>query len=136
MKLTRKETVKKHRDMWNWIADQLESGARESVDSLKEQYMENSGEENIEHDCFLCHYARKITDRSILSGMCDACPVLWGTEEKTNFAYCENGMKDEEGCNTGLWFMCKEKTLSGKYKIAAKIARKIANLPWKKEIKE
>ena len=39
MELTREEAIRYHREMWNWIADQIEKGRMCSVySSFKEQF--------------------------------------------------------------------------------------------------
>lgn len=130
MRLTKQQAVEEHRKMWNWIADQLETGQNiKDVASLKEKYC-MSNDFHITHNCFCCEYNKRFN--SIYD--CDYCPLIWGTESKVNDYYCELGLKayeynikndDEEAC---LWIIADNYAESGEYKKAAEYARKIANL--------
>ena len=116
MNLTREETVREHRKMWNWIADQFEKGRETEAYYLKIEYvvMLEKDEEEILHNCFLCQY-----DCQENKGFCKSCPLDWG--DSCSFA-CELG-------SSPLWRKCQYASEDGDYAVAAKIARQIANLP-------
>ena len=45
MRLTREQTIKKHRKMWNWIADKIkEAKCRQDIDRLKREYCFDRGQ--------------------------------------------------------------------------------------------
>lgn len=56
-KLTKEEAIKKHREMWNWIADETE---RTNCCTSKFMYFESkniSSKEIPYHYCYCCEYA-------------------------------------------------------------------------------
>lgn len=53
MKLTRKQAIKEHRKMWNWLAEHPE---KDKGDYLESNDFEYNGFEYVESECFLCHY--------------------------------------------------------------------------------
>ena len=62
--MTREETIKKHRELWRWIADETRKRKRtvfkhENPDIMVERPFNN---------CWLCAYAND----------CDTCPIKWG----------------------------------------------------------
>ncbi len=56
--------------MWKWIAEQIKGGSIESVESLKNKWLEEHGFKNIEAGCFFCHYASAVDPQS----NCENCP--------------------------------------------------------------
>lgn len=84
MKLTKEEAIKRHRELWGWLA---ENPMKEKTDWPGwESY------ENINSSCFLCEYAfeSQKNDSNRLS-RCDYCPVEFDAIEdcpKGTVGYC------------------------------------------------
>lgn len=104
--------VQKHREMWNWIADQIENEKRVSdIDALKSKWC---SEHNISayNDCLACEYNTE--------GYCrTGCLFTWG--ECFPFVHCVAGYYGE--C-----YRCKD------WLEQAELARKIANLPVREDV--
>lgn len=77
--LTKREAIRKHRLMWNWIGSMLKSGLWKNfvnhkgtwtmiVASLKWAYLRMINNKRINAACFCCEYAKK----------CGRCPLDWG----------------------------------------------------------
>lgn len=74
MKLTRKQAIMWHRNMWNDMADEIEKcKAIIDVPSFKSKYCISHGFEKVLYDCFLCEYTK---------GNCTLCPLEWGWRKK------------------------------------------------------
>lgn len=132
---SKEETIKRHREMWNWIADQVESGEIDlnTFDDIHElkikaiQTLHSEDENNIRNDCYLCDYASRqlyyyfITPNSICGVrdrcFCYYCPL--GHDKNPNPSKCLNGLYGDV-CD----FFCFEK-----FDEFIKLAREIANLP-------
>lgn len=133
---SRSEIIQLHRDMWKYIADELEnfSKTREgnteypiSVYGLKWDFIYDHNYDEVTNRCFLCEYAEQIDliHGSRTADMCHYCPLYWGkAEEMYDEYYCEQSKKED-----GLWWLCKEAAWSGNLKLASEIARIISNLP-------
>lgn len=81
MELTREEAIRIHRDMWRYLKEHgAEYNALERCD-LKKQYCKEHGY-SFYYDCVLCEYAEQ-------NGGCDACPAIWGGEDKKKKAFCQ-----------------------------------------------
>ena len=122
--MLREEAIKKHRAMWNWIAERILNDERtRNIASLKESYIHTQGELTIEmcgrNNCYLCYY----TDVN-----CSRCPLLWPSDAKEY--QCEHGYIDK-----GLYFQCCNLYGSGNWKLQAQLAYEIANLPERKDVK-
>ena len=122
----KKYAIRNHRKMWKWIANKIDKAKPNTyfrgIDLVFE-YL-NTYFPDMEHICFCCEYASYIaSDQGI---KCFYCPILWGTESKYASYYCEYG--------SGLYSNFMRLSELGNWKEAAKIARKIANLPSKDEI--
>lgn len=112
--LTKEQTIEEHRKMWNWIADQYEKGSVQDCFDLEKTYLEDKYKD-VECDRFCCEYDDYHGDYD-----CDSCPLDWGSESRT----CSNGLYSK---------LCKSTQIEGfDYKKAEKLARKIANLPERK----
>ena len=126
MKLTFEEAIENHKKMWNWIAD--ETLNRKKTVTKSDYFKENNIEECYNY-CFCCQYATDnsdITQLGLEMKNCMICPIDW----------CKIvGNYDECQCfehNTPYdWWIdaCDLK----EWKIAAKYARQIANLPLRQE---
>ena len=122
---TREEMIQFHRDMWNWIAEQLKiikSCAKTdfvSIHDLKREWCNRNGFRNIIHSCFCCKCAKQDEKEY---NFCHYCPLNWGEAEKISpDYYCENSI--------GLWWMCEKAVGKGKIDEAIELAREIASLP-------
>ena len=69
--MTREEAIRKHRELWHWIAD--ETRRRKDCDVLKDENPDVAKEEPM-NSCWLCEYVRSIGNR------CEDCPINWGSE--------------------------------------------------------
>lgn len=82
MKLTKKQALELHRQMWtdmqNELGDNPSSGKR--IDFKLRWCREHFPEERIESGCFLCEYTRQYNDD------CDCCPIKWDEDER--YDYC------------------------------------------------
>lgn len=139
--LTREEAIRRHRLMWNWIADETEK----------------TGEPIGKHDAFIhfgwarsealsscwccewvCENWKLDSDKFDFESACSSCPLDWSNGEKKILkATCSKIMSNEGHINAGLFEQWYFGTNRGKDPIeAARIARIIGNLPEKKEVKE
>ena len=113
-KLTKEEAIREHRKMWNWIAEQYEQYGFQDIACLKDEYLNTYRPEflSMDSECFCCEY---VTQQG---AECTECPVVWGG----NKAYiCTSGEYGRLCC------VKKDKFIAGF------LARKIANLPEKKD---
>lgn len=133
---SRSEIIQLHRDMWKYIADELEKYSKThegnteyclSVYGIKYDYLENHKYNDVMNKCFLCEYAMQmdLIHGNGITDMCHYCPLYWGkAEEMYDEYYCERSREED-----GLWWLCKEAAWSGNLKLASEIARIISNLP-------
>lgn len=130
--------IENHRKMWNWIADAYESGVVSSVRQLKLTYLNMTGNKNILGDCFLCDYAGSNPVDSNYAHDCSKCLLDWGTPSNSSVTegFCVDRLYygDEEGLYGQLVVLTysKEEDFCEE---ASHIARKIANLPVRSDIK-
>ena len=69
MQLTKEEAIRRHRMMWNWIA---EESIRQKGTVYKEDAFEHFGWEPCENNCWCCEY------NELNDGInCSKCPVVW-----------------------------------------------------------
>lgn len=102
--MTREEAIRKHREMWNWLAD--------NPGMMKWDYLQKfDPEATLVHECYLCEY----TDMD-----CTRCPLEWAGRD------CP-----EEGSLYNEW--CYAVAGLEDYTRTAEIARQIAELPEKEE---
>lgn len=107
--MTREEAIRKHRELWHWIA--AEHRRRKSAIVYKGHNPDVAEEEPM-NSCWLCEYVRSIGIR------CEDCPINWGSET------C---LKD--GSPYNAWAF----DISLDYEERAKLADTIAELPEKGE---
>ena len=159
-RLTKERAIELHRDMWNWIASELNKNPDAEVHNLKNQYIKtnsdihkyqeyNDNEDLVHNNCFCCEYAVQQANPRIFANdfdfwkefntdFCEHCPLIWGTEDNTEDFFCETGIEHNFEAldgkeTTGLWNLinnAKEINLTPEEKI--NIARQIANLPEKR----
>ena len=113
MKLTREEAIYECRKMWNWIADKTEE--RKRIVEKWEYFIENGIEEFPDCKCYLCEYD------DTFGGGCKHC-LLKFTLDDNSFCYFGD---------SPFYKWNKIQIYCGGYKLAAKYAREIANLPEK-----
>lgn len=137
--MTRHEAVEEHRKMWTWITEQLErmtekESKRISILFLKKSYVNDNRKDlikkygvniikEIEYSyCFLCCYARLLSEISECDWSCDSCPVKVAKDDKRGFK-CLGGLYDRTENRNPL-----EKRI--------KAARVISELPENENIKD
>lgn len=133
--LTKKEAIRKHRAMWNWIGSMLKSGLWKSVIDnayiyalwicepeflpihdivilLKYSYIKMVGDSNVRSNCYCCDYTIYKYDQ------CESgylCPIIWSIDN------------DPEKCTGSLYGSFWKPRIS--FEEAGDIAYQIANLP-------
>ena len=143
--LTREEAIRRHRLMWNWIADEAEKTHKPVT---KMDAFDHFGwDQNILSKCWCCEYTHEeVFRRRELFGkkkMCEFCPLDWsqGNEDAVK-ASCINYFDESmfshmglyeawclsSGFDNGKFYFDQERFIS--------LAKTIANLPEKKEVKE
>ncbi|SDY29880.1 hypothetical protein [Eubacterium barkeri] len=109
MEPTKSEAVRRHRKMWNWIADETD---RLKFKVEKCEYFYNFEIEDIPSlECYCCEYLFNLGNCKCLNG----CPIDWG-----NYFGCQ------KPCLESLY---KLWCLECDWQKAANLAREIANLP-------
>lgn len=108
--LTKREAVRKHRAMWNWIADYIEEKKEvQCIPTLKALYTSYHCDD-VANDCYCCEYVvNTLKDRFT---NCADCPIIWET--------------DPDGICDGFYNPCLE---AESWQEQANLARQIANLP-------
>ncbi len=116
MKLTRKQAIRNHRKMWNWIADETE---KRDVKVKKADYFRENGITDEPYTlCYCCEFARQLAFKV---KECIFCPIKWG--DNANATCCD-------GCKIFLkWITSSAGDKDGNS--SAQLAREIANLPEK-----
>lgn len=79
-KLTRKEAIRLHREMWADMQAELgnEPSYRERIVFKKKWVKEHFLNESVNSDCFLCEYAESVVEDSFTR--CRACPIAWNSD--------------------------------------------------------
>ena len=119
--LRREEAIKKHRAMWNWIAEQIVNDEHTmDIANLKLMYLHMKGDDKREmymhNNCYLCEYTNV---------NCRRCPLSWPSDVYDYM--CEYGYFGE-----GLYLRCLDLSGSDEWKLQAELAYEIANLPERK----
>lgn len=146
MKLTKQQAIEEHKKMWNWIADNIHlliDNKQKSICELENLYCEINNIVLI-HNCFCCEYSMQQLEYPYSyffvfdENRCEKCPILWGTEQKTNSYYCMyNGNKYhniKSGLRNEILYLSESHYKN--IKEISKIARQIANLPEKFDIND
>lgn len=130
MKLSKEEAIIKHREMWNWIAEQYENEATVPVDRLKQNFIKKYYPyDSPNSNCYCCAYAETVLEPqcSVSLPNCERCPLEWPSNQKQYMCvYKTLGLETD-----GLYGRIKyytDPTIAA-YKMTATIAREIANLP-------
>lgn len=136
MNISREEAIRKHREMWNWIAEQYENTLNEDdrpVTHLKKDFIkEHYPNDDPDSKCYCCEYAEKTLKPELEKSeyICKRCPLEWPST-------CHELMcmhKTDDLNYDGLYeqIMWQSHPYVANYKKAASIAREIANLPERK----
>lgn len=91
--LSREEAIKKHREMWNWIAERIrESESVQDIDFLKQEYTRQHGW-FVTYHCYLCQYCIDKIGGDRMDERCKCCPLDWESSgDEDGFYQClENG---------------------------------------------
>lgn len=114
MKLTKEEAIRRHRMLWNWIADETEKQNRcvEKVEAF-----EHFGWGYAPFHCWCCAYDAQ------LHGACDCCPVIWPPTDE------EDEGNNNIRCGASIFWLWCESLRFNDVPNATKWAREIANLP-------
>lgn len=133
MNISREGAIRKHREMWNWIAEQYENGSDVRVNHLKVKFIrEHYPNDYPDSSCYCCEHAGRVWNPEIGRSKynCEWCPLEWSS------TCCELMClhKTDELDSDGLYEQCMHQShpYIANYKKAAIIAREIANLPERK----
>lgn len=96
LNLTREEAIRKHRNMWRWIAKRvLKDKDVHMITSYKHEYMQKYFKNQCVHNCFLCEYANE---------NCTKCPIDWKSKmQDVEGARCYCLDNKEEGDFEGVY---------------------------------
>ena len=134
MNISREEAIRKHREMWNWIADRYEfNGADAPVTHLKATFIkEHYPNDYPLSDCYCCEYAGKILNQKIegVTYNCERCPLEWPSTCSELMCLYKNNITNFNGLYKEILYYSHPYVAI--YKKAAIIAREIANLPERK----
>lgn len=126
LNLTKEETIKEHRKMWNYIADEIMIADISNIYlfDLEGSYFITHGISECQIPtlkCYCCDYARYSTNS------CSACPITW----------TKNGICDKCGSLCSPYakldhlLPLKYEEIGREY--LASLAREVANLPEKED---
>ena len=121
--LSKEEAIRKHREMWNWIADRImERKQPVIIGNLKREYVEQHNE-NILYNCYLCEYCMDmlLEEGEELEERCKYCPVDWESDGGEDGLYQCLESHDEMGL-----YAEAERTVV--WEEQYKLCKKIANL--------
>lgn len=116
---TKEEIIKLHREMWNYIADNV--SVNNTVSMLKSKFCKDRGIEIFNY-CFCCAWGVQVTGSHLGENMCPECPIKWGNEELLDNFFCEGAKED------GLYAEALNASCEGDVKTARRLALEIANL--------
>lgn len=145
--MTKKEAVRKHRMMWNWIGTMLKTGLWRSVVSdyfredigdivilLKYSYLNMINEFPIRSSCYCCMYVSSINSDIMI---CNKCPVEWPMIPAYREDYHKWLGSDVDNivtsCNMSLYRAFFNGDIET-FEKAGDVAYQIANLPEKEGI--
>lgn len=137
--MDRQEAIRKHREMWRWIADKTKEWRRPA---RKQDYIRERDPtlEKIISLCYLCEYAEHERPDTETDGLrkdhsCKSCPIEWPNEEAVlksgirRITFCLGNPKPGNKSEIGLykqWLLATERR---DWKKACELARRIAELP-------
>lgn len=120
--LSREEAIRKHREMWNWIAERIKERKRSVIiDNLKREYV-GQHNENILYNCYLCDYCFDMLEKGEeFEKRCKYCPLDWESEgDKDGLYQCLANYEE-----VGLYRKAKGAVI---WEEQYKLCKKIANL--------
>ena len=119
--LSREEAIRKHREMWNWIADRImERKQPVIIDNLKREYVLQH-KENIAYNCYMCDYCIDVMDGEEFEERCKYCPLDWESDGDEDGLYQCTDNNDEMG-------LYVEAKITAVWEEQYKLCKKIANL--------
>lgn len=131
--MTIKECQEEHKKLWNWIADETEKWG---YPVLKQEYFKYVERLSVpRHGCFACQFALDNTGNHFMVNACDKCPIKWNKNEvarHVHHSFCEH--LDYSPYRKWLWGVEMYKSHPEIIKELSKLAREIANLPFKEEV--
>lgn len=133
--LTKREAIRKHRKMWNWIAETSKKRKKKAtkLDYLCEKLRNNNFERCLRNYCFCCEYvSQAYVDKQFPEGEsgCCFCPINWGGEATDYMCEIKSKFDDDNSNLFALW----DALPLNNYREAAKLAQQIANLPERKAL--
>lgn len=76
--LSREEAIRKHREMWNWIADRIKERKHTGlIYHLKKEYIKQHNEDVVLYNCYLCDYCIGMLKNEEWEERCKYCPLYW-----------------------------------------------------------
>lgn len=122
--MTKQEAITKHRNMWNWIADQYKNGTVHTIPVLKGIYVREHENNEILYNCYCCEYTK--TKGKIAKFDCHYCPLKWPSEYRM-VACTYSG-----SCRDGLYALAVKASLKLNDRKTERLCRRIAQLPEQK----
>lgn len=79
--LSREEAIRKHREMWNWIADRIKERKQPvKIYNLKHEYVKQH-DECVIYNCYLCKYCiGMLEEGEDWLDRCKYCPLDWESD--------------------------------------------------------
>lgn len=133
MNISREEAIRKHREMWNWIAEQYENGDTVSACRLKQDFIKKYYPyDNPNSDCYCCAYTETVLEPQCGGSLqnCKRCPLEWPSNQKNLMCVYKTRSLITDGLYGRITYYTDP--ITAVYKKAASIAREIANLPERK----
>lgn len=112
--LTKEEAIKRHREMWNYIADESEKQGR--IITEKEAFEHFGWQESIICDSWCCAYCNL---------NCTKCPIKWPSSN--NYSMCIHSTDKRDF--KGLYIQLVNMAINNYNNEFAALAKRIANLP-------
>ena len=123
--LSKEEAIRKHREMWNWIAERIKERKQlVDVDELKRDYIVQHNE-CVLYSCYLCKYCKGMLEEEDLLDRCKYCPLDWESSGDEDGLYQCLVNNDE----MGLYSKAKEVVV---WEEQYELCKKISNLKERK----
>ena len=125
MKLTKEEAIRRHRMMWEWIANETLK-KHECVD--KKEAFEHFGWSRITiSHCWCCEYTNSADE----DGSCGHCPVIWPS--KASWMQCMDYENATPFDGKGIYVAWAHALAKNDWRTAAYYALYISMLPERKD---
>lgn len=126
MTLTKEEAIRRHRMMWEWIANETLKKHKcvNKIDAFKHFGWFT---EYVESWCWCCEYTNEIDGPS----SCDHCPIEWPS--KSNYTMCCIHSSEYEPEHNGLYSIWCRAVGREDWRTAAYYALYISMLPERKD---